>query len=104
MNYTPQRQRILDAMADEPSGEFHGYALTKRTGLGASIMYPFLALLVSEGFMKVKQRRRDPDVDPPGPARRIYTPTAKGKQLLAAVGAGDNERTAAMLRGQPVPV
>jgi PadR family transcriptional regulator, regulatory protein PadR len=83
--------KVLRALIDEPSGEMYGLDLLRATGLKSGTLYPLLARLEGQGWV----RRRWEDVDPAEegrPRRRFYSLTGLGsheaRQLLTEYGAG----------------
>ncbi|MCL4377902.1 MAG: helix-turn-helix transcriptional regulator [Actinobacteria bacterium] len=75
---------ILLLLSEKPS---HGYELTEKytefgfteAGSDPGAIYRTLKLLDSEGFIKSKW-----DTDDPGPAKKIYSITDEGSELLSS--------------------
>jgi DNA-binding PadR family transcriptional regulator len=75
---SPQTRRIIQALASEPTTWFHGYDLSRTTGLASGTLYPILIRLAERGWLEARWDDQ-PDA---GPRRHLYRITAAGRQSL----------------------
>jgi PadR family transcriptional regulator PadR len=75
-----QTWRVLEAMATEPVTWFHGYELSRTTGLASGTLYPILIRLAERGWLEA----RWDDAPESGPRRHLCRITAVGRRVAEA--------------------
>lgn len=86
MKATTSSAALAAAFMEDPGGTHWGYALSKRSGLKSGVLYPLLARMLTEGWL------RDGWEDPASyaekrPPRRYYRLTDLGARELGALAA-----------------
>jgi PadR family transcriptional regulator, regulatory protein PadR len=74
-NTSPQTQRLLQALLEQPQTWQHGYDLSKRTNLKSGTLYPILARLEASGFLESTWLE---PATPGKPPRHAYRLTSDG--------------------------
>lgn len=88
---TTARVNIAVELLRDKRGQHWGYELSRKAGVGAGSMYPFLRELFDSGYLS--DGWEDPATCGDRPPRRYYVLTDEGvKYLLDFVGSA-NERT-----------
>ncbi|MBU6299431.1 MAG: PadR family transcriptional regulator [Alphaproteobacteria bacterium] len=79
---------LLDALSGAPAQWWHGYDLSKETGLKAGTLYPLLSRLESMGLLEARWSAPQANGRPP---RHLYRLTSDGRvfvrDLIATSGA-----------------
>jgi PadR family transcriptional regulator PadR len=77
LRLTTQTLKVLSAMSDDPSVEWYGLKLSKRSGLKPGTIYPILGRLLDIGWVERRWEDIDPGVEG-RPRRRLYRLTGVG--------------------------
>lgn len=80
---TAQTLQVLALFLDDPSNEWHGFALIDRTGIKSGTLYPILIRLEKAGWLSSHLE----DVNPAAvgrPPRRQYALTGEGERVARA--------------------
>ncbi|MEU7874881.1 helix-turn-helix transcriptional regulator [Dactylosporangium sp. NPDC049140] len=88
---SPQTVRVLLALAAEPARWRYGYDLATEVRLKSGSLYPILVRLADRDLLETSW---EPGVDS-RPPRHLYRLTGAGRDLVAALTAARQERTAA---------
>ena len=81
-NSSPQTLKLLDALLERPGSWYHGYDLSRRTGLRSGTLYPILLRLADQGLLE--SRWEGPE-RPGRPPRHVYRLTTAGAEVAAAL-------------------
>ena len=81
-NSSPQTLKLLDALLERPGIWYHGYDLSRRTGLRSGTLYPILLRLADQGLLE--SRWEGPE-RPGRPPRHVYRLTTAGAEVAAAL-------------------
>jgi DNA-binding PadR family transcriptional regulator len=74
---TSQTMRILEAMLEDPAGDWYGLQLSEAAGLKSGTIYPALARLVHYGWLEARWESIDPS-EAGRPKRKLYRLTREG--------------------------
>src|SRR5258708_26129225 len=77
LKLSPAGLRLVRYFCDDPSRQWSGTELSKKTGLGSSTLYPLLAKLETAGWLTANWEQIDPR-EQGRPRRRYYRLTAVG--------------------------
>ena len=79
---SPQARTLLSTLLSTPDRWWHGYDLSKETGLKSGTLYPILIRLSEQGYLDAEWRAPAQAGRPP---RHVYRLTATGRAFAAAL-------------------
>ncbi len=103
---TSQTMRILEAMLEDPTGDWYGLQLSERAGLKSGTIYPALARLEHYGWLEAAWEEIDPSAEG-RPRRKLYRLTRDGaataRLLVAERSIAEGGRTTRRRGFNPLP-
>jgi PadR family transcriptional regulator PadR len=75
---TEQTERILDAVMSNPTAEWSGADIARKTGIASGTLYPALLRMERIGWLSWRWEEIDPSEEG-RPRKRLYTITGSGE-------------------------